>query len=280
MTHVVVEVPLPDRKDWPTAQPSQSPGIKADIETKTPHLPFVLKELRTIQGLLSMFGLHSFDLKSHEVEWVPESDEEKEALPVYSFKHSFESLKDEEIPVLPFEFIARSIIAADAAAEIEVPLNFFRRGMLDMYDRNYIDAVYDFYFVLENLFAGGKFRKPAVLNAFRNSDQLRLCVEEALSEPGLMINQADRTREEFRSRYGSASVEKVLEMIFDLRGNLHHHTQKQRESWHPDDQHQFECDAMFLQKVVFNVISDLAKPYLWNENVTMANEKLARNHRE
>jgi hypothetical protein len=85
---------------------------------------------------------------------------------------------------MPFDVLARAIFAADAATDIEIPLNVFRRGMLDVSERNYIEAIYDFYFILETLFGEGKFKSAAVSNAFLDSSQLRSCVERAVADPG------------------------------------------------------------------------------------------------
>lgn len=280
LTHVVVTVPLPRREDWPNIEPNPAPGVKAQINTRMPHLPFIQRELRSLQGLLSIFGLRSIDLENPEIEWIPESDQERADLHLFSYKRQSEPLPDDQLPPLSFDFLARSIIAADAATDIEVPLNFFRRGMLDVYDRNYIEAIYDFYFVIETVFADGKFKKSAVLDSFRNSDLLRSCVERALSDPGPMLTQNRNTCAEFERVYRSVNLEQALEKIVDLRGHLHHHTQRRRNTWHPDEQHRFEADALFLQAVAYNIVFELAKPYLWAEDVVSAYEELAKRHRE
>jgi hypothetical protein len=88
---------------------------------------------------------------------------------------------------LPFDLLARAILASDAATDIEVPLNFFRRGLLDVYDGAYIEAIYDFFFVLETCFGGGKYKKAQVLTAFQASGRLRSCVV-ALRRPFPILN--------------------------------------------------------------------------------------------
>lgn len=95
-----------------------------------------------------------------------------------------------------------------------------------------------------------------------------------------MLTHDRRTREEFQRSYRSLNVEQVLEKIFDLRGRLHHHTQKRRGTWHPDEQHRFEPDALFLQAVTYNVVFKLAEPYLWAEEVVNAYEELERRYRD
>lgn len=278
VTHVEVTVPLPNESDWPSIQESPKDGVKLHLYPKTPHLPWVQRELRVLQGLLGIFGLRSIDLDSPEVKWIPESEEERRKLKVHAFSSKSEPLPDDQIPPLSFDLIARSVLAADAASDIEVALNFFRRGMLDVFSRSYIEAIYDFYFVLESEFGGGKFKKAAVLTSFNESAVLRSHVERAISDPGLML-QDKHNHDQFASSYAKMTVEQALSRIVELRGYLHHHTAKRRDNWHPDDHRCYEVDALFLQSVAYNVVFGLAERYLWDTAVASQYEALAKQYR-
>lgn len=125
LTHLSATVTLKNQNDWPRITPSQSPGVKADVRIKTNDLPFIQVELRTIQGLLSLCGLRSIEIKNPEVEWVAENEEEKSALKMYSFKRSTSDPTADSIPPTPFDELARNVLAANIAYEIEAPLSFF-----------------------------------------------------------------------------------------------------------------------------------------------------------
>jgi hypothetical protein len=254
------------------------PGVNAHIDPKTPHLPFIQRELRALQGLLALFGLRSIELANPEIEWLPDSDEEKAELQLFSFKRTTEPLSDSEVRPLSFDLLARAVLAADAATDIEVPLNFFRRGMLDVYDRNYIEAIYDFYFILETSFGDGHFRKDAVSQAFLSSPQVRVGVQQALSNPGSMITMDRGIQRQFAESYGQLSIEEAISKLVELRGYLHHHTKKRSNMWHPEDQRRFEVDALFLQQVAYNIIFSMAERYLWDESVVRAYEDLVRQY--
>ena len=271
VSHLTVEVPLTSRDEWPKVHRNPTPGVKAHIETREPHYKAIRSQLRTLQGLLGLFGLQSIDLDTPEVEWIPDSDEERESLPLFSFQSEPGSLPDDAIGPVSFDLLARSIIAAESAAEIEVPLNFFRRGIRDMQARDYIEAIYDFYFVLETVFAGGKFRSNAVLQEFQKSATIRRCVDGALKSPDTFPGQSFQP---CRSEYANLSVDQALDRLVKLRGRLHHHTSKRRDSWHPDEQRTFKCDAVFLQAVTFAVAFELAERYLWDKEVIRAYEQL------
>jgi hypothetical protein len=276
VTHVSVTVPVPNRDDWPAVEQDPAPGIKAHIRAHTPHLPFIQRELRALQGLLALFGLHSIDMEAPEVRWLAESDEERSLLRIHSYKLTTEPLPDSEVRPTPFDFVVRAIIAADAASDIEMPLNFFRRGMLDVYGRNYIEAIYDFYFILETLFGEGKFKTAAVSAAFLNSSQLRSCVERAMKDPGPLIMLDPRVRLAFERGYAGLSVEQAIAKMVELRGYLHHHTSKRRGIWSPEDQFRYEMDALFFQSVTYNVVLAIAEPYLYDESVIRSYEDLVK----
>lgn len=151
--------------------------------------------------------------------------------------------------------------------------------MLDVYEQNYIEAIYDFYFILETLFGDGQYKHDAVARAFLSSDQLRSCVQGALSDPGPVITYDDHIRTQFEESYRGMTVEEAVERIITLRGHLHHHTAKRRDIWHPEDQRRYEVDARFLQTVTCNVVFAIASRYLWDEGVVRAYEELARQYR-
>lgn len=278
VTHIEVTVPLPREEDWPSIQENPADGIRLHINPKTPHLPWIQRELRSLQGLLGIFGLRSIHLDKSDVQWIPESEDERRKLALHSFSSRSEQLPDEQIPPLSFDLMARAVLASDAASEIEVALNFFRRGMLDVYSNNYIEAIYDFYFVLESEFCDGKFKKAAILNSFLESSVLQSHVQQAIADPGLML-QDKRTREQFANTYARMTAKEALVRIVELRGFLHHHTAKRRDSWHPDDQRRYEVDALFLQSVAYNAVFGLAERYLWDTAVVSEYEALAKKYR-
>jgi hypothetical protein len=272
LTHISVTVPLQSKQEWPIVTKAPRPGVGAHIDPKAPHLPFIQREMRTLQGLLSMFGLHSIDLNYPTLEWIPESDQERNELQLFGFEQKREEVPDNELRPVSFDLLARAVFASDAATDIDVPLAFFRRGMIDVVERDYIEAIYDFYFVLETLFADGRSKTAAVQESFRNSPALLAAVHEALANPNPMASR--KVTAQYRASYGTLSDEEALSKLVNLRGFLHHHSKSRRDSWHPDEQARFAPDALFLQDVAFNVVWSLAEPYLYADDVVKAYEEL------
>ncbi len=148
--------------------------------------------------------------------------------------------------------------------EFETPLNFFRRGCRDIEDRQYVDAIYHFYFVLETLFANGKFKMVAVIQEFLSSDELCGAVDLLLADPGPTFTMNKPIMAQFARTYQLLGRDKLVEKLVELRGFLHHHTLKHKGIWKPEWQQIYELDALVLQGVAYNVVFGILRRYLWN----------------
>jgi hypothetical protein len=267
LTHLVVSVSAPDKNDWPSVIPNPAPGMKYEFRFSTPSLPFVQAEVRTLQGVLSMYGIREIDIDGPLIEWVSENDEERSQLAMNNFKRSSQQIDPHNFPPTPFDIVARSVLTANQMSEIDIPVNFFRRGCGDLVNRQYISAIYSFYFVLETLYANGKFKTAAVLQEFKASQDLRAAVQLVISDPGPLFTMNKMTLPEFEAGYRAVTIDQFIERMIKVRGFLHHHTLKRRGMWHPEEQQKHETDAVVFQAVTYNVIFDIVKGYLWQQDV-------------
>jgi hypothetical protein len=273
---ISVTVPLKDPNQWPVIQNNPTRDVEIEIKPNLVALPFVKRELQSLQGLLALFGLESINFDEMEVDWLPESEEEKDQLHIFTMGSKREQFPDKHFQPLFFDVLARCVIAADDAVEIEVPMNFYRRGALELQKDNYIAAIYNFYFILETIFGEGKFKEAAVMDSFKKSPELQQCVGRAISDPGPFITFNKKLKNQFDKSYGMMNVEEVLRKFVKLRGELHHHTKKLKKMWHPEYQHQFKLDAVVLQSVTFNITFMMAEKYFCDKAVIQAYEALRK----
>ncbi len=121
-----------------------------------------------------------------------------------------------------------------------------------------IEAIYDFYFVIEFLFAGGKFTKHTVREAMLASPEAKRVIAE--SQKSVMAdireNPADLAR--FNERYQNSTVEEVIDTLTELRGLLHHQSQTRKQNWHPAAPEQFKVDAYFLCAAAHSAVLNLS----------------------
>lgn len=125
-----------------------------------------------------------------------------------------------------------------------------------MYEERYIEAIYDLYFMIEYLFAEGKFKKNDVIDRFLSSAELIAAIEAAKrsADPKIVVNTS--LMSEFTKNYQTASTRGVIEHFVALRGFLHHYNVKRRDIWHPSEQRQFKVDALTLLQICHRLASD------------------------
>jgi len=178
VTHIRVTRPLHDTREWPQHERSSEPGISYDLKLNDPRLPLVQVEMRSLEAALSLFSVDSIDSDYPEIESLPETDAEKNAVQVRKFQIS----PDNDFPPCPlsFDLMARTVIAAIDLLEVELPLSFFRHGRIAYGERKYIEAIYQFYFMFETMFGNGKTGRKTIQDQFRKSIELRSAAEDFL----------------------------------------------------------------------------------------------------
>ena len=270
LSQLSVTVPANRPEDLPMITPNPSPGIKAHINVPAPLFLFVKREVRAIEALLSVFGVHQIDLNRFKTKWIPESEEEKASININDFSTDVAKADTESMPPLPFDLLARCVIAADEATDVEMQLAFFRKGIVDFYEERFIEAIYDFYFFLESMFGEGQFKKHGVEEAFKKSKPLREAIEKVMANPAANATHRQSELESFLKKYNGMSVEKIVEHIVELRGFLHHHTAKRKDIWHPEDHKRYGSEALLLRSIACCIAIDTSLAYLYRQHVMEA----------
>ncbi|NOX65054.1 MAG: hypothetical protein GXO85_04460 [Chlorobi bacterium] len=273
-TYIVVTIKTDDERYWPNISKSSTPGVAFHLNiSENPLIFFVRMELRIIEGLLSLYGVHSIGLNYPQIEWIPENEEEKEKMKIFNFKTGTTELSDNEIIPTPFDIIARSIIGADKGYDVEVALSFYRKGRIDVEEKRYIEAIYNFYFLLESTYGNGKFKKRQISTEFKNSTILIESIQSVQNDPRTRILSNPKLKQEYENKYKNKSPENIIDQIIELRGFLHHHTSKRKGIWHPENQDKYKLDALFIQLISFNVAFRLSEICVFDEEVTRTYEK-------
>jgi len=260
--YATVEVPSPN--DWPRQERSTDPSVKVHFNIPSPGFTQIRSSLRVVEGMLSIYGLDKIDVDNPGTEWLPANDDEKAKLGLYSISMSTQSLPIERVPELQFDLFARPFLVGDAAEEVEVPLSFFRKGRIDIDENRYIEAIYDFYFMLETLYAEGKTKNYAVAEEFKKSSELLKCIEKVTTDVPSILTHKRELSEAYSTKYAGKPPEVIAEEIVNLRGFLHHHSHSRKDIWHPEQHLRFEIDALFLYCVAMNVALRLYSRYVYS----------------
>jgi hypothetical protein len=154
---------------------------------------------------------------------------------------------------LPFDLLARSVIAANGALDVEMQLAFFRKGIVSFYEERFIEAIYDFYFFLESMFGEGQFKKHGIEEAFKKSRRLTEAIEKVMANPSVTVTPRKSELERFLKRYAGMSV-----------------GDKRKDIWHPMDHKRYESEAHLLRSIACSVAIETSLALLYKQEVMEA----------
>ena len=262
LTHVSAVAFVSDRSMWPTIKKSETPGIAAHINLTSPFHPIARKDLRTAEGILSLIGVQSIDFDHAEESWLADTPEEKEELQLYGVTRGKIETPVNQWPFTSFDLVARAFLSAHKGRDIETALSFFRKGRLDVLEARYIEATFDFLFMIESLYAAGKFKSAQAEEQFLNTEELQTLIGKTVGDSTLRQNVAGDSRisASFARDYVGKSAVEITRHLVKLRGFLHHHTASRPDIWHPDDHVRYGGDAYFLQHLCMNVGFQISEP--------------------
>ena len=256
VTFISITYPANDPSLWPSITEDPEPGIAANISMHSPGLERAQETIRTAEGILSFFGLEQIMWGNPEEIYLPDTDEEKQKLAVYSMAHSTKKVTALDTEPISFDIIGRSLLRAENLSQHEIPLAFFRKGKNDTYENRFIEACLDFLFMLETLFANGKFKSSQVVAEYTSSKILLDAIYKSILDTDLLNiaqHRGPSHKKRLTEKYMTRTPAQVAESFVDLRGQLHHHSLKDKNRWHPERHDDFLADALFLEQVCFHV---------------------------
>lgn len=261
-TEIVVETPsvqLPP--NWKRA-PDPARSIPVFTVPPDPYLPAIQNEIRAIRGALTLWGVIDIDADQPDVEFIPENPVEHSELDMFSM--NLKRQPRDQLPMIPPlpDMLVRCVLARNQFARYEIPLEFYRRGSDDCYHRQYVEAIFSFFFILEYLFGGGKFKTRQLETQFLASADLQIAITDAQKHTKIAA-RGEEWAKRATTKYGSATFDKIVTEIIDLRGFVHHQSLTRTGNWNPGTQGSFESDARFLQVVAQSTLMKAAVDILF-----------------
>ena len=277
VTHINATAKVDDRTLWPRVTAAPQPGAKFHIQLSSPYRAELRRDIRALTGLLALYGVDDINVDLLDEVWEPESEDEKSALPLYSFQVNRKPAPISSFPVMPFDLIARSLLITERAAGFDAALNFFRKGRVDVKAERYLDAVLEYLFMIETTYANGKFRSAQVEEEYLSSTELCRLIAETVPNPALLseIRRDSRIDQRFREAYEGKTPEELIPYIVALRGELHHHSARKSGIWHPTDHLRFGADAYFLEYLCLGIAFAITHDTLFDENTVRTYQEQA-----
>lgn len=241
------------------------PFTLSDSASKTIHLNYprwvqIEPIMRSIESYWGLWGVDGIAVESPEIEFFPENEFEKSLITVNKFKLSYSELDTDKLPAIPPDLVMRPIFASVQEKTNDLRLSFYRRGQLDLKHREFIEAFYDFYLMLESSFSEGKTKNQHVEKKFKESALLINASNETLFKKGYSKTLPTELQTQFENEFAHLTFEEYVHHIVKLRGFLHHHNIKRRENWSPVEQVKYRLDAIVLADICNRIAMDI----LWD----------------
>jgi len=181
------------------------------------------REFQLLESLLALqYGVSSIRWAAMRYELLFDCDAERSAANIHSW-HSDRAVMGTvaEMDVETFQGLLEHKHRNTALA---VPLSFYREGLNDYATLRFINAFFNFYFIFEGLYGGGKTKNYAAEEEMKKSVDFAAAITEALQDMKRICPETyEQLRREIRCSDPPAP-DAVIKHFVGMRGKLHHFT--------------------------------------------------------
>jgi hypothetical protein len=227
---------------------------RAGIEGASDAHERVLAALRSLESHIAFSAqgaIGGFSWEKLEVELVPETPEDVAPLKKLQVVRSYPELT----AGLGEDLLRMVAMATESHKDTEVAKAFWREARREFHSQRYIQAYYNFYFVLEGLYAQGKSDTAKVVKAFSESQVLARSTAFMLAGLRRYPYHRRNLSRFFEDHHIAMDVPGAQSLIVRLRGRLHHYAAgSPKLQPTPFNQAHFESPAWFLMGLTTHVI--------------------------
>lgn len=227
--------------------------IGTDLDT---HQELV-DQLQMVESVLtysSRFALQKINWATPDQEYIAESEEDQEILSVSAF--SYDRCYQQSPVVVEEDSLITQLQLAPNYDELRVVKAFWREGMAYFQAFQYVQAFYQFYFVIEDFFAKGKSGKGAVISEFKKSTDFMKQCKKSLDEILKDARHSKNLRQYFEDFNCEESAHGLSELIYLMRGALHHYSSRSTKAkGTPFNQKDFETIALLTMHIATSAIA-------------------------
>jgi hypothetical protein len=188
----------------------------------------LIREFQELEGILSFDtagSLKSIEWDAPTEDFIAETEEEEKRIEVHGL--CFKKEYPEYPASLDEEGFGRIIRNKENYVSLIVPQAFYREGTNEFTSRRYINAFYNFYFILEDFYGKGKTKNKDIAKEFRSSEQFRGFVDWVIKDINDKYAQHRIRIERFcKEKKVTYDTDGLIELLLKVRGNLHHYSSR------------------------------------------------------
>ena len=237
------------------------PEINSDIESRITQIGlrdssllfFLIDLAQHIESLGSFWlGIKKIYWENPKRGWVAETPEEENNLEFITNNFQQESHENKCYREMTPEILGSLIKNRQLHQNLVLPMSFYREGCNEFSSKRYTSSFINFYFYLDDLYGQGKTKNKEIENLFKSSEHIRNAFEEAIRffQDKENFENLEELKEFLEMERKTFSVDGLIELIVQIRGNLSHFSQKSsKKKGHPLNQRDFRSVALLMKSI-------------------------------
>jgi hypothetical protein len=220
-----------------------------------------LSDFQYIESYLAFIGnLKKIHWEEARQEWIPETPEEKSRLKVFGVSLN-RRYPDTPTPIGK-DVLIEVIRGKTKYGGLTTLKSFFREGKNFFTQFRYVDAFYYFYFIIEDLYGGGKTKNVDIERNYKSSRELRETVEWVMQT---QINTSEKHSKGISQLLVEEKIQNgtdgIIELIVAVRGRLHHYVGRSSlKQATPLNQRDFESPAFLIMGIaLMSILKEIVK---------------------
>jgi hypothetical protein len=220
----------------------------------------LIVELQSLESRLSFMSLGAlrrirWDDPDSE-DFIAESDDERSLIAVSSISLHRQFVQER------FELTDAGLVelldSLPLPEELRILEAFWREGYNFFATFQYVLAIFQFYFVIEDTFAAGKSGLTATVRALQGSPELVRFVEKSFKTIIEVAPHAESLVKLMEEESCDSSGSSLCEFVVRMRGRLHHYSRRRpKAGGTPFNQDAFESVALFFMLIATRTIEML-----------------------
>lgn len=252
-------------KNYQDFLPEVSSDIKSHItqvSLRDSPLCFFLVDLaQHIEALGSFwFGIRKIYWESPKRAWIAETPEEQEALEFLPNHFQRESHENKCYREMSPQMLASLVQSRRLHKHLVLPMSFYREACNDFNSGRYTSSYINFYFYLDDLYGQGKTKNQEIEKLLKSSQYVRQAVQQTLQlyQEIESLDNLEELKEFLNLERKEFSVDGIIELIVQVRGNLSHFSQKSsKKKGHPLNQRDFRSMAFLMKSICTHTFMEL-----------------------
>jgi len=215
----------------------------------------IINDFKELESILAFSGnLKRIMWDNPKDALICETEEERQKVKILGtkFRKEYPNL----IKFMDEDTLKEIIFTKAKYSSLTIPKAFWREGKNDFKSFRYINAFFNFYFIIEGLYGNGKTRNYAIEEEFKKSKDFRNFVKWIIDRIEKETKHFNKINEMLKYRNKNLDIDGLIHLLVATRGALHHFADNPHKTQGtPFDHKEFETIAWISLGLATRAIS-------------------------